>query len=631
MFLGIRHVLACTLCGTVSFGAAKGQVRPDNSAGPADASHPQTKVAGGGKKEKPKAKEKPEADVAKALLKEQAVQLLRNAINSSRSVESPRQKAALVSEASLLLWGYDEQFARASLSDALDGFIQEYKEADVKSPNEKALVRGRLDAAIEVLLKALARKDPAMSESAMRRYQDVRAESQKNTPSDPSYKERLALAQESLDSDLKRSVGLASALLEIGVPSDFAQYLYDLRKRDAEAATALYRKALVVLSKGQAYGAADAINLSVYAFGERMVLVPVPDTQAEGKRLTFGISTRRLSSVDTQADASLPSEYMAAARSYLSAQFQPQSPRGSSAIYLGQSLFLVKKLAVYASRLGIGGEGDWQQIEGITETRCRNLGMDEEVIRYLEGFGERLAAQDDVFQMREATSLKEAKQIGDESQRDKLLTRGAWNMIQEQKFRDAEAWVNEVADDSTRRRLTEILHYYAGKRASEALDWYEFDRQAGMIEDLRIRSLLLIAGARARSDRGPDERNQAELYLLQARNLSTRITEKKSEAATLVAIASFSASLDPQLSRESLSEAVKLINSAEDYDGAELQVDVTLAPDFRVRLTLPDSDLVTCFRHSAELDWLNTLSRTEDLSSKRLKAVAQVAVSRAVL
>ena len=578
-------------------------------------------------KQEKKAKAKTEADeqeILRQFHEEQAIQLLKSSLSLSRSVEDVPKRALLAARASELLWDYDQEFARSNISDAIDLIFDQYKELTAESTNNS--IR-RLNAAVDILVKILARKDPPAADAVNQRFARMRSELLKDTTPDPSAKERLSVARESLDVDIAQSVQLARKIIERVIPSTFPQYLYDLRRKDPSAADALYRHALGIMASRAVYTAQDSIYLSIYAFAERMVLIPITDVDNEG-RLSFGIFTHQLSAPRYTPSTVLANEFLSSAFRHINTEWDLNSFKVNDPVQLVQWLFLTRKLQVYSSRLANSNFEGWQQLQTNLEVRCRNAGMDAETLPNLMGFAERLANSDDVFQFGDDSTFDKAKASQDHQQKTQLLVRGIWNVIQGGRFQEAENRLKGVEDLEVKEKLADLLNFYAGKKALVKGDWVEVTTRGGRIGDLRIRLLLLLESSRASHS---SQKDVAYQLLIEAQKIIPKIASDMDKAKGFVALSSFSAQPYPQLSKESLIEAVKSINRSESYDGTDFQVEVAVLEDFRILLPLVHSGFDVCFRRAAQSDWTGAINLADELNSKTLKIAAHIAACRAFL
>lgn len=580
-------------------------------------------------KEKPSAKATDSTAVeqsVKAFQRDQAVQLLRDVLISSSSIQDFGERSLIVARAGELIWAYDREVARFSISKAFDNLLAQYKEPEVVKSTEKLR---RLDVALNRLIATMMRKDANLAASAQRHLAAMRKETLKDN-ADSSNKEKFSLAQESLGSNLQRSVDLAGGILQSGVPFGFPQFLYDVRRADVSSADALFDRGLTVLATGQIYRAADAIRLSAYAFREPIVLLPMPDPDQESPKLQFGMSTSNLTPPEYNLDPAVANRYLAAAYKHLTVQLMAGAVV-TEPVQLIQSLFLATKLGVYGSRLGLNQANMWQQLRFDLELRCKDAGIDAATVQNIIGFAQRLANLDDVFQFGDDSSLDSAKEIKDQKRRNEILVRGIWNAIQAKRFQQAEVAIRDVDQKEVREKLSDVLAYYAGKASWKDGDWVEVTRRASLIKDARIGFLLLFESAKAARSTKDTERDMAKQFLLDARTRIPEISDKCDKAKSLISIASLAAETHPELSVELLPEAVIAINASEDYDGGDLQILVDVLPQFRLALAGSDSSLELWVKRQAKVDWTNAIRLAGDINSKRLRSIALLSACGAVL
>ncbi len=593
-------------------------------------SHPVTRPQQQKQESKSSAQKPPvsEKDVLRDLQKQQAVQLLRDALDSSASIDDLGQQSILVARAAPLLWGYDQDHARLILSNSFEKLLGQYKDQTVVNWSDKLR---RLDLAANRLVKAAAQKDQVLADSMLRRLAETKHDVLKDTAADPSNQERLSIAEESLRSDLKRSAEIAANVLKYGVPLDFPQYLYDLQQIDASTADDLYASSLVVLASGEPYGATDAIQLSAYPFREAMILLPIPDPQNEGGTIQFGFFTKSISTSNHTLAPNLASAYLSAAYSYIAMQLEPGRVRGSDPVQLVQMFFLATKLTAYSARMGTSHTGEWQQLKFNLQVRCRNAKVDEATIENIRGYAERLGNADDVFQFGDDSSFDRAKNERDEQKRNQLLVRGIWTLMQGQRFQEAEKKITDIHDDDIKGKLKNLLAFYIGKHAVKNRDWPTISNAALRITDPRVKLLLLLEGAKASRSPSNVEQNTANDFLIEANSVISKIDDKGAKAKALIALASFAIDVNPQLGREAFANGIKFINASDDYDADDFRVEVTVLTDFRVMLPLANSNLDTCVTKVAKQDWLGTVNLISDVKSSTLRILARVFACGAVL
>jgi hypothetical protein len=580
---------------------------------------------GTSKNQKPKKQtvDASEEELTRSTRKTQALQLLKETVDSFGSIQDVTQRSLLVSRAVDLVWKHDPEFAQTCISKTFDDLLRLYEDPGVTASPEKL---GQLDSALKRLIATMTRNNARLGASAEEKLRDVRKDADSANTTDF---EKLSVAQEMLASNTKRAVEVAGGILQRGIPVTFPQFLYDVRRTDPLSADILYREALRVLEDGHVYRPAEAIYLSAYAFRERFVLLPAADDQTpKGANLQFGVLTRPLNGPDYTVDPATANAYLVSAGRYMTKQLGFGSTGPHDPVQLVELLFLVAKLNVYSTRLRSSTAGGWQQLKFDLIVRCKNAGIDVGTIQSITGYAERLASSEEVFQFGDQSSLEKAKDIEDQERRNEVLARGIWNLIQGQRFQEAEVWIKQIDVEELRKTLVELIEYYSGKASSRARDWSEVNRRASRIKDNRIALLLLLDGA-SHSTQGR-ERKIAKQFVLDARALVSRIPSGPDKAKSLVTLVTVATEVYPELTAELMPETLTAINAAEDYDGSSLQVRLNISR-FQVVLTNQNSTLETCLQRAARVDWVSALNVAQSLNSKKLKPLALISVCSAIL
>ncbi|HSE34283.1 MAG TPA: hypothetical protein VLA93_22105 [Pyrinomonadaceae bacterium] len=567
--------------------------------------------------------ETPEEELTRSTRKTQALQLLKETVNSSGSIQDVTQRSLVVSRAVDLVWKHDPEFAQTSISKTFDDLLSHYEDAEVMASSEKL---GQLDSAMKRLIATMTRNDARLGASAEEKLTEVRKDASSANTTD--Y-EKLSGAQEMLALDAKRAVEVAGRVLQRGIPITFPQFLYDLRRTDPFSADVLFREGLRILENGSVYRPAEAIYLSAYGFSERVVLLPAADDQTpNGASLRYGVLTRPLNAASYSVDPATANAYLMSAGRYVTKQLLFVGDGPHEGDRLVELLFLVAKLNVYSARLRFSTAGGWQQLKFDLMVRCKNAGVEAGSIQSVTGYAERLANSEEVFQFGDLSSLEKAKDIEDQERRNEVLARGIWNLIQGQRFEEAEVWIKQIDVEQLRETLVELIEYYAGKASMRARNWSEVNRRASRIKDSRIALLLLLDGA---SDSTQSrERRIAKQFVLEARALVARIPSGPDKAKSLVSLVTVATEAYPELTTELLPEALTAINASEDYDGRSLQVWLNVSR-FQAVLTNQNSTLEMCLQRAARVDWVSALNVAQSLNSKRLKPLAVVSVCSAIL
>lgn len=265
-----------------------------------------------------------EEELTRSTRRTQALQLLKETVNSSGAIQDVTQRSLLVSRAVDLVWKHDPEFARTGISKTFDDLLRHYEDLEVVGSSEKL---GQLDSALKHLIATMTRNDARLGASAEEKLSDVRKDAGSANTTD--Y-EKLSVAQAMLASNAKRAVEVAGRVLQRGIPITFPQFLYDVRRIDPLSADILYREGLRILEDGRVYRPAEAIYLSSYAFREQMVLLPAADEQTpKGTTLQFGVLTRPLNAAEYTPDSATANAYLLSAARYVTKQlgFGTDGPR----------------------------------------------------------------------------------------------------------------------------------------------------------------------------------------------------------------------------------------------------------------------------------------------------------------
>ena len=569
-----------------------------------------------------------EAEREAASRRKQAVEILKGVVERSSELENVEARASVVSDALDLLWKHDETYARAGFLKAFEAFVSHPSpEAGGAKP------RVEVKAAINLLLKALAKHDPPAAAKLMERYRQLaEAASQGDDDARVSARDRLALARSSLDLDPAQSAALASKVIESGLPSSLPEYLYDLERRDKAAAESLYREAITALARG-AYTPTQATILSTSVFRERQPIYPITHAGSEGNGSTvFGMMlvNNSVPPPGAEVDQALARAYLAAAGLFLSAQAVAlEQPGEPDAGQVGYCYFLVKKLRAYADKLSLNGDHSWDALDAKFEILARRAKLGDDALGGLARFARRIATENNAIEFSDGSSdFANAEKTQDPTRRAELLASGVHELIAAGRFAEAEQRIADIKERKVRERLTDYLHFRMADAAIKKLDWDAVNDQINRVGDDQLRAYLLLEAARV-SLRG--KRKEAALeYLRAVMGTIPKIDDPDERAMRLVAAAGTLYPVDPQWGAQALTDAVKAINNAAAYRGGGYGVLID-SPKYKLWFPLADSDLSHCFERAAKLDWAHAVVAAQGVNSKELRSKAYVAASRAVL
>lgn len=553
----------------------------------------------------------------------QAIDILKGVVEGAADIQETQSRVAILSNALELLWKYDEAYARANFIKFTDALSERFASGDTRRQE-----RSELRAALGVLLRAFARHDPQMAGRLLDKFQKLLEDVLKGNSISPG--ERLALAQAGLDSDPAQSASLAAKVLEVGVPGSFPAYLNELERRDAAAAASLFRRALSILGGGRVYTPPQVTVMSAYAFRESQMSVPAAGGRREGAPLEFGMFASPLSPPTRDLNRALVEAYLAAAGTYLSVEAIGLEQGGDpDALHVGLCYFLVKKLRGYADRLGLNRGQVWTVLDAKYTALAERAKLSDSALNGLAAAAQRLVTENTVFRFDGGeAALAAAEKADDPAERAELLATGVCQMIDEGKYPEAVQRIAEVRDEKFRDQLNVYLYFRSAEAAVKKLDWNSFNAQVNRVSDARLRTYLLLSAARAASDASKKETSSE--FLLAALAALPKIEEPDARAAALVTAAGILYPADASWGAQVLAEGVNTINRADRYDGGVYGVTLE-APKYKLRLSLPDSDLGHCFEQAAKRDWPGSLSAARGINSRELQSQAYIAASRSIL
>jgi hypothetical protein len=556
--------------------------------------------------------------------KAQAISVLHEVIDRSDRINDWEIQATLISNAFDLLWKHEELYASSNLQRALDRFFLEYSSRTNTTQQRNQIVSG-----IKTLTSCLAKHDPEGAAKALDRFGKL-TEELSQTSENLSPRDRLAVAQSSLDVNARQSAMLAARLLSAGVPGSFPDYLYQLEIRDEEAATDLYRTALSQLAGNPIYTPNHATILSAYAFREKLLVLEIRSNDKATTHIEFGSLTNNLSPPPKALNLELARAYLSVAYGFLAQRLfvlQPKTELDQE--YLVQCYFLAKKLSAYAGYLNLNEGGRWEQLGRNYELLGLRGGLTNDELGSLARLAERLVAEGSIFQFDDgASAFEKAKTSKNREEKTALLVRGIHELLEAGKFAEAEQKIGDIEDDAVLSRVMDYFHFRIARAAIRKRKWQDMTNHTHKIVDQQLATYLFLEAAEAAFKSG--KKDLASEYLQSAMSMVSRIDDQPSKAKALVALSGLLVSVEPAWSNQSLLDAARAMNQADSYDGANYSVTIEL-PKLRLFLPLNDSDLNTSFERSAKTDWPGTISAASTISRSEIRAMAQIAACRSVL
>jgi len=553
----------------------------------------------------------------------QAVSVLHDITDRAEEFDDLESQAVLISSALDLLWEHETSYARSSFQKILDRFFLEYSSKTIVSKQ-----RSRVASGIKILISRLAKHDSLSATKALECYEKLREDVSQNE--NLSLRDRLEIAQSSLGIDPKQSAQLAARLLNAGVPMAFPEYLYQLEAQDQDSAARLYHAALSQLAGNRIYTPIHATILSAYAFREKLLVIQVRSNSRSAPHIEFGSFATNLSPPPGRFNVEIAKAYLISAYRFLEERLvilQPQTELDQE--YLIQCYFLIRKLNEYAVRLNLNDGARGAQLSRNYELMSQRASLTNDALASIAQLAARQAAEGSIFQFDDgASAFEKAKVSKDSNEKLSLLVQGIHELIEAEKFAEAEKRIGDLENEAVRNQIMDYLHFRIGRIAIRKRKWQDVANQSNRINDPQLQTFLLLEGTEtAIKNRKKD---LASDYLQLANNTAARINDKSVKARALIAISGLVASMDSEWSSQALLDAIKAINTADNYDGGNYSVTIEL-PKLKLFFPLNSSGIDSGFERFAKTDWVSTIGATNAINRNNLRAMAQIAACRTVL
>ncbi|HEX6045941.1 MAG TPA: hypothetical protein VFZ22_15715 [Pyrinomonadaceae bacterium] len=554
----------------------------------------------------------------------QAIDILKRVVESAADIADTETRVNVLTGALDLLWKHDQPYARTAFIKSVTTLSDRFA---LSATDKKE--RAELRASIGALLRSFARHDPQAAAQQLDRFQKLIEDVLKEKS--PSSRERLSLAEASLDSDPVQSAALAAKALDNGVPGSFPAYLNDLERRDAAAAASLFRVALSKLADPRLSAPVQLNTLSTYVFRESEMTVPVLGFGSATPALEFATFASPLSPPTRDLNQEFVTAYMVASAGYLTANASAlEQSDPPDAIHVGFSFFLVKKLRGYVDKLGLNGSQNWAVLDTKYTLLAERAKLSDRVQSGLASTAQRIVSENTVFRFDGGeASFNAAEKTADAEKRAQLLAYGIRQQIEDGKFAEAVQKLADLRDDKLREQLNIYLSFRMAHVSLKTLDWDSFNAQVNRVSDARLRTYLILSAAVAANDAG--NKKMSSEFLLTAMASLMKIDDVDARAAALIATAGMLyASADATTGAQVLTDSVNAINRTAHYDGAAYGVMLEAAKS-NLWFSLPKFDLSHCFEQAAKRDWTGALAAAQTIESKALRAQAYIAACRNVL
>jgi hypothetical protein len=537
--------------------------------------------------------------------RDNGLEMIRQQIELSKNFNTTQRITTLIRAADLL-WPYQQDKARAALTEAFDLAIEAEKDPSKRSQS----LRQRMQATDQryVVIQAVAKHDSAWAKELI----------QKITKDTEAATQLMQSARQMLSTDFNAALDLARSSLNYPDSSLLTHFLYDLAAINQQAADQFYAQTLAI------YGdkpVREFLYLQAYPFGWRETLNTPSYVSHENIPTNF-VPNRSLQRMFVQV-------LLRRAQQALETPLdQNDSYRDPSGALLPGTVHMLRGLMRLEPQVR---ESLPDLLPALTATREKllvSLSVENQKL-FMEPGREAAIAPDKTFD----EEIEAAQKVADVYERDQLIATEVLGSKKESLANVIQA-IDKISDASLRAPLLEWLYFQRATMAVGNKQFDEAERLTAKVEGLEQRAFLHAQIAKGLVNR--DATHAREL-------LDDAITEAKKAgvtifaARTLLTAANLYAKIDVSRSIEVLADAVSCINRIEAPDFSEDQA-LEKTPERKVRggryggeymlrFNMQGLDPESAFREMAKIDFNTALLQSSVLKDKFQRTMSTLALA----
>lgn len=587
-----------------------------------------------------KAKNTKETDAVAAQQRLVAVSLLTALADEARSFRDQTRRARVQAQAGDALWEIDEERARdlfrraweaAEVADAETAKKQTEELRRQRETSGPVVIRGRPTVRNDVL-RLVAKRDAKLgeeflkdlSETIERETAEIAAEMRRNSLNNfnapAAAAQRLRLARQLVeDGDVERAMQFAGPVLnQVNVDTIF--FLTALRTKNVQAADTAFTNLLARAAGDPASDANTVAGLSSYLFTPFLYVT----FQANGG--SNAQQQRGATTPPADIPAALRDNFFRVAAAILLRPSPPPDQDTSSAGRSGKYLVIKRLLPLF----------EQYAPERAPELRTQMTALAADVPDQMRQGENRAVTRgilpDDISSDPRQRMQERLDRAKTSEERDAIYADYAIAFAGRGDSYGREL-VDKIEDTELRKRLRAHTDFQWAQFAIRNKDAEEAARTAKTGDLTSIQRVWTYTRA-ARLFLNSDRNKTAQLLedaITEARRIGTSDPDR---ARSLVAVATVMAELDRVRAWEIISEAIKAANSSEGFTGE----DGAISARFQTRqmvevtsVTAEDFDLLGAFRWFARDDLLRSIEQAKSFTAETPRAVATLAIARAVL
>ena len=555
--------------------------------------------------------------------RENALEMIRQQIDVSRTLNNTPTRISLLIRAADLLWPYQQDKARAVFTEAFDLAAESEKEIREKG-QQSIILRMETPDQRYVVVRAVAARDSAWAKELTAGL--LKQSDDSELPATRSSFEKLLSGTRLLDSahkliatDVNAALALARASLNYPASFLLTRFLYRLSEVNQQAADQFYAEALAAYAEKpmreflylQAYPFAWSETLNTPAFSFHEVPARFVTNQAL-QRQFMQVMLRRARQVleapldegDTYRD---PSGTLAPGTVHLLEGLVKLEPQIRSSLP-----DLAAPVAQAREKLLVALPVETQKL-------------------LLQPGREISAPAQETFDERVDAALK----VSDVNERENLIANAVMSESSEKEtLTSVIQTIEKISDSTLRAHLLESLYFERAITAIKAKRFDEAEKLTAKVEGFEQRAFLHVEIAKGLLNRGDSAQEILDNAVTEAKKAGATIFA----ARALLTASNLYAKIDLNQSISVLAEAINCINRIEspDFFVDDQTLVKTLgrksrggrhAGEYRFRFYMPSLDPESAFREIAKLDFDTALSQSSSLTDKFQRAMSTLGLA----
>ena len=542
-----------------------------------------------------------------------AVSLIREQIQISKSFENSIQRISVLIRAADLLWKLREAEARNAFADALEIAKRDYKDRGDKPTREGRLSISGIDQRYRVI-SAIAKRDPVWARQITTQLFEESSKEANSNNSDTDQEAEtgeklLNLGSSLLPSDPSTAVGFARLSFKYPATLALPSFLYKLAATNKAAADQLYNDALVSYANSPLD---ELLYLSAYPFAMDRDLGEMPSSMHYQVPVGFQPAT----SLQTTFVQTL----------WRRSQSLAENPTEAR---IGTRLPATAQLWIVFARLELLGQ---KTSPSVLQTVAQAKGL---IINLVSG--KDLQRVDALLVSPPTQSLEEQVEAAEKqskpAMREQML---AFAVLHADETEDIDRLIkiaDKIDDVGLRNQIVNFVYF---TRAQSLIKQHKPDEARALatkVEDLDNRAYLYSVIAAEIMKQMKDD-SEARVLLEEVATAAAKAPNSEMKVRALFGISYLFAGIEPSRSIALLGDAVKAINRIEGQDfSRDFVIKKIEGKSFGsyVTLRMPGFNPENAFREVSKYDFDGTFFQTANFNDKLLRSMTTMALAELCL